>query len=173
MLNCCYARFWRERWFTNRQEILFIVWTHIWSSVVITVTVCCNTMTSDSAVILVKSSTSFGQTCPFLTGMTIWTAGEWLQQNISLIREIHIVRVLSGGWRTRSTVWGHSVAWVHSNLSLMRYMVGHFLHVFAYIPLTHVQLFIDKPRPMPKLRLTHVRMCNFSQPKVYLREPRL
>ena len=37
-------------------------------------------------------------------------------------------------------------------------MVGHFLHVFAYIPLTHVQLFIDKPRPMPKLRLAHVQL---------------
>ena len=32
MLNCCYAMFWRECWFTNRQETLFIVWTHIWSS---------------------------------------------------------------------------------------------------------------------------------------------
>ena len=29
----------------------------------------------------------------------------------------------------------------------MRYMVGHFLHVFTYILLTRVQLFIDKPRP--------------------------
>ena len=80
------ARFWRERWFTNCQEILSIVWTHIWSSVSIT--------------------TCFGQTCPFLTGMTMWTAGEWLQWNISLIREIHAIRVLSGGWRTGSTVFG-------------------------------------------------------------------
>ena len=94
----------QECWFTNRQEILYIVRTHIWSSV--SITVCCNTMTSDSAVTLEKSSTSFGQTCPFLTGTTMWPAGEWLQRNISLVREIHAVRVLSGGWRTRSTVLG-------------------------------------------------------------------
>ena len=46
---------------------------------------------------------------------------------------------------------GHSVAGVHRNLSPMRYMVGHFLHVFAYIPLTHVQLFIEKPRPFAQI----------------------
>ena len=38
---------------------------------------------------------------------------------------------------------GHSGAGVHRNLSPMRYVVGHFLHVFAYILLTRVQLFID------------------------------
>ena len=30
-------------------------------------------------------------------------------------------------------------------------MVRHFLHVFAYIPLTRVQLFIDKPRPFAQI----------------------
>ena len=47
--------------------------------------------------------------------------------------------------------WGHSVEGVHRNLSPMRYVVGHFLHVFAYIPLTRVQLFIDKPRPFAQI----------------------
>ena len=37
------------------------------------------------------------------------------------------------------------------NLSPMRYVVGHFLHVFAYIPLTRVQLFIEKPRPFAQI----------------------
>ena len=46
---------------------------------------------------------------------------------------------------------GHSVAGVHSNLSPMRYVVGHFLHVFTYILLTRVQLFIDKPRPFAQI----------------------
>ena len=57
--------------------------------------------------------------------------------------------------------WGHSVAWVHSNLSPMRYMVGHSLHVFAYIPLTRVQLFIDKPRPYAQIEIdagAHVQL---------------
>ena len=48
---------------------------------------------------------------------------------------------------------GHSVAGVHSNLSPMRYVVGHFLHVFAYILLTRVQLFIDKPRPFAQIEI--------------------
>ena len=46
---------------------------------------------------------------------------------------------------------GHSVAGERRNLSPMRYVVGHFLHVFAYIPLTRVQLFIDKPRPFAQI----------------------
>ena len=46
---------------------------------------------------------------------------------------------------------GHSVAGLHRNLSPMRYMVGHFLHVFAYIPLTRVQLFIEKPCPFAQI----------------------
>ena len=33
----------------------------------------------------------------------------------------------------------------------MRYVVRHFLHVFAYILLTRVQLFIDKPRPFAQI----------------------
>ena len=33
----------------------------------------------------------------------------------------------------------------------MRYVVGHFLHVFAYIPLIRVQLFIDKPCPFAQI----------------------
>ena len=48
---------------------------------------------------------------------------------------------------------GHSVAGVHSNLSPMRYVVGHFLHVFTYILLTRVQLFIDKPRPFAQIEI--------------------
>ena len=48
---------------------------------------------------------------------------------------------------------GHSVAGVHSNLSPMRYVVGHFLHVFTYILLTCVQLFIDKPRPFAQIEI--------------------
>ena len=43
------------------------------------------------------------------------------------------------------------MAGVHSNLSPMRYVVGHFLHVFTYILLTRVQLFIDKPRPFAQI----------------------
>ena len=45
------------------------------------------------------------------------------------------------------------MAGVHSNLSPMRYVVGHFLHVFAYILLTRVQLFIDKPRPFAQTEI--------------------
>ena len=48
---------------------------------------------------------------------------------------------------------GHSVAEVHSNLSPMRYVVGHFLHVFTYSLLTRVQLFIDKPRPFAQTEI--------------------
>ena len=48
---------------------------------------------------------------------------------------------------------GHSVAGVHRNLFPMRCVVGHFLHVFAYIPLTRVQLFIDKPRPFAQIEI--------------------
>ena len=33
----------------------------------------------------------------------------------------------------------------------MRYVVRHFLHVFTYILLTRVQLFIDKPRPFAQI----------------------
>ncbi len=35
----------------------------------------------------------------------------------------------------------------------MRYVVGHFLHVFTYILLTRVQLFIDKPRPFAQIEI--------------------
>ena len=42
------------------------------------------------------------------------------------------------------------MAGVHRNLSPMRYVVGYFLHVFAHILLTRVQLFIDNPAPLPK-----------------------
>ena len=35
----------------------------------------------------------------------------------------------------------------------MRYVVGHFLHVFAYILLTRVHLFIDKPRPFAQIEI--------------------
>ena len=35
----------------------------------------------------------------------------------------------------------------------MRYVVRHFLHVFAYILLTRVQLFIDKPRPFAQIEI--------------------
>ena len=45
------------------------------------------------------------------------------------------------------------MAGVHSNLSPMRYVVGHFLHVFTYILLTRVQLFIDKPRPFAQIEI--------------------
>ena len=40
-------------------------------------------------------------------------------------------------------------------------MVGHSLHVFAYIPLTRVQLFIDKPRPYAQIEIdagVHVQL---------------
>ena len=45
------------------------------------------------------------------------------------------------------------MAGVHRNLSPMRYLVGHFLHVFAYILLTRVQLFIDIPRPFAQTEI--------------------
>ena len=45
------------------------------------------------------------------------------------------------------------MAGVHSNLSPMRYVVRHFLHVFTYILLTRVQLFIDKPRPFAEIEI--------------------
>ena len=35
----------------------------------------------------------------------------------------------------------------------MRYVVGHFLHVFTYILLTRVQLFINKPRPFAQVEI--------------------
>ena len=43
----------------------------------------------------------------------------------------------------------------------MRYVFGHFLHVFAYILLTHVQLFIDKPRSFAQIEIdagTHAQI---------------
>ena len=46
---------------------------------------------------------------------------------------------------------GHSVAGLHRNLSPIRYVVRHFLDVFTYIPLTCVQLFIDKHRPFAQI----------------------
>ena len=45
------------------------------------------------------------------------------------------------------------MAGVHSNLSPMRYVVGHFLHASTYILLTRVQLFIDKPRPFAQIEI--------------------
>ena len=45
------------------------------------------------------------------------------------------------------------MAGVHSNLSPMRCVVGHFLHVFAYILLARVQLFIDKPCPFAQIEI--------------------
>ena len=35
----------------------------------------------------------------------------------------------------------------------MRYVVRHFLHVFTYILLTRVQLFIDKPCPFAQIEI--------------------
>ena len=61
------------------------------------------------------------------------------------------------------------MAGVHSNLSPMRYVVGHFLHVFAYILLIRVQLFIDKPRPFAQTEIdesAHARIFIFRGFKV-------
>ena len=51
----------------------------------------------------------------------------------------------------------------------MRYVVGHFLHVFAYILLTRVQLFIDIPRPFAQIEIdesAHARIFIFRGFKV-------
>ena len=64
------------------------------------------------------------------------------------------------------------MAGVHSNLSPMRYVVGHFLHAFAYILLTRVQLFIDKPRPFAQIESdagVHVQI--FTEGTKVLRSP--
>ena len=61
------------------------------------------------------------------------------------------------------------MAGVHHNLSPMRYVVGHLLHVFAYSLLTRVQLFIDIPRPFAQTGIdesAHARIFIFRGFKV-------
>ena len=45
------------------------------------------------------------------------------------------------------------MAGLHRSLSPIRYVARHFLHVFTYIPLTCVQLFIDKHRPFAQIEI--------------------
>ena len=61
------------------------------------------------------------------------------------------------------------MAGVHHNLSSMRYVVGHLLHVFAYSLLTRVQLFIDISRPFAQIQIhesAHARIFIFRGFKV-------
>ena len=166
MINCCYARFWKERWFTNRQETLFIAWVYTY--------------------LVERFSNSMLQ---YHDKRLLWR--ETLQVSDILVR-CWLERPCkqqandfneASKWSENSTLSecyqeaggqevlfrGHSVAGVHRNLSPMRYVVGHFLHVFACILLTRVQLFIDKPRPFAQTEIdesAHARIFIFRGFKV-------
>ena len=160
MLNCCYTRFWRECRFTNCQEILFIVWTHIWSSML---------QYHDKWL-----GSHFGEKLyKFQTDLSVldlnnhvnsrWATSTKHQLDQRNPRRQSVIRRLED---RKYCFWG-SVAGLHRNLSPMRYVVGHFLHVFAYIPLTRVQLFIDKPRPYAQIEIdagAHLSLIHISEP---------